>query len=226
MSSVEAAARISVQTLLASAKSLVIGLEQIEEEIRVLKKTGVPSGDRFIFVMKPFLQEARRNVDALKNMASALELELRSLFLYYGESAEIAEGMKAEDFFGMISSFSTSLQKSTLEVYKAQEKQEAVAPKVIVSETPAPVVKEDTVEVKLVQTPTTNGLAPPLQGDGALTPTARSYGRAGGNTIQRGDFDQAIRGMMDGTQHRRRESHYRPLSRIFVDGSRQSRAIE
>ena len=41
-----------MQTLLASAKSLVSGLEQIEEEVRVLKKTGVPSGDRFIFVMK------------------------------------------------------------------------------------------------------------------------------------------------------------------------------
>lgn len=43
---------VSAQTLLASAKSLVTGLEQIEDEVRVLKKTGVPSGDRFIFVMK------------------------------------------------------------------------------------------------------------------------------------------------------------------------------
>ena len=45
-------------------------------------------------------------------MASALDSELRSLFLYYGESTETAEGMKAEDFFGMILSFSTSLQVS------------------------------------------------------------------------------------------------------------------
>lgn len=45
-------------------------------------------------------------------MASALESELRLLFLYYGESTETAEGMKAEDFFGMILSFSTSLQVS------------------------------------------------------------------------------------------------------------------
>lgn len=45
-------------------------------------------------------------------MASALEPELRSLFLYYGESTETAEGMKAEDFFGMLLSFSTSLQVS------------------------------------------------------------------------------------------------------------------
>jgi len=173
-------------------------------------------------------------------MASALESELRSLFSYYGESTETAEGVKAEDFFGMILSFATSLQvstgraealdfiltpqqKSALEVYKAQEKQEAAAPKLIVLETPTPTVKEDTVEP--VQTPTTNGLMPPPQGDGALTPTARSHGRAGGNTIQRGDFDQAIRGIRDGTQRRRRENH-RPLSRIFVDGSRQSRAIE
>jgi len=108
-------------------------------------------------------------------------------------------------------------------VYKAQERQEAAAPKVVVSETLVPTVKEDTV--KPVQTPTTNALAPPPQGDETLTPAARSYGRAGGNTIQRGDFDQAIRVMLDGTQRRRHENH-RPLSRIFVDGSRQSRAIE
>jgi len=56
----------------------------------------VPSGDRFIFVMKPFLQDARRNVEAINSMAAALESELRLLFLYYGESTE---EMKAEDFF-------------------------------------------------------------------------------------------------------------------------------
>lgn len=117
------------------------------------------------------------------------------------------------------------LQKSALEVHKTQEKQETAVPKVIVSETP-PVVKEDTIKFKPVQTPTTQGLAPPPQGDGALPLPASSYGRTGGNAIQRGDFDQAIRGMMDGTQRRRRENHHRPLSRIFVDGSRQSRAIE
>lgn len=174
-------------------------------------------------------------------MASALEVELRSLFLYYGESTDTAEGIKAEDFFGMILSFSTSLQvranqkgvldliltprkKSALEVYKTQERQEVAAPKMIVSEAPAQVVEEG--EIKPVQPPTTNGLAPPPRGDGTATPTARSYGRAGGNTIQRGEFDQAIRGMLDGTQRRRRENNHRPLSRIFVDGSRQSRAIE
>jgi len=45
-------------------------------------------------------------------MASALESELRSLLLYYGESAETAEVVRAEDFFGMILSFATSLQVS------------------------------------------------------------------------------------------------------------------
>ena len=62
---------------------------------------------------QPFLQDARRNVNALNNMATALESELRSLFVYYGESTETAEGMKAEDFFRMILSFATSLQVST-----------------------------------------------------------------------------------------------------------------
>lgn len=111
-------------------------------------------------------------------------------------------------------------------MYKAQGKQRAAAPKVIVSEASAPTINEDSVKFKPSQPQTTNGLAPPPYGDGALMPAARSYGRASGNTIQRGDFDQAIRGMIDGTQRRRRENQNRPLSRIFVDGSRQSRAIE
>lgn len=49
-------------------------------------------------------------MEALKNMASALESEIRSLFMYYGEATDSTEGPKPEDFFGMVLSFSSSLQ--------------------------------------------------------------------------------------------------------------------
>jgi len=57
----EAAARISVQTLMNSVNSLVAGMNQIKEEIRVLRKMRIsPTNDKFIEVMEvsePFLSE-------------------------------------------------------------------------------------------------------------------------------------------------------------------------
>lgn len=54
--------------------------------------------------------EVESSVDALKNMSSALENELRSLLLYYGENPDSPDAPKPEDFFGLIASFSSSLQ--------------------------------------------------------------------------------------------------------------------
>lgn len=49
----EAAARISVQTLMNSVNSLVAGMNQIREEIRVLRKMRIsPPNDKFIEVME------------------------------------------------------------------------------------------------------------------------------------------------------------------------------
>jgi diaphanous 1 len=43
-------------------------------------------------------------------MSSALENELRSLLFYYGENPDSPDAPKPEDFFGLIASFSSSLQ--------------------------------------------------------------------------------------------------------------------
>jgi len=51
-----------------------------------------------------------KGVDALKNMTAAVETDLRALFSYYGEDFDSHEGPKPDDFFGMICSFSSSLQ--------------------------------------------------------------------------------------------------------------------
>lgn len=43
-------------------------------------------------------------------MGSAMDEDLRGLLTYYGETPDSPEAPKPEDFFGMILSFSSSLQ--------------------------------------------------------------------------------------------------------------------
>jgi hypothetical protein len=62
--------------------------------------------------LQSFIGEAEKNIDALKSMASALESEIQNLLAYYGEAVDTTEALKPEDFFGMILSFSASLQVS------------------------------------------------------------------------------------------------------------------
>jgi diaphanous 1 len=46
----------------------------------------------------------------LKKMSIAVEGELRSLLIYYGEQPDSPDAPKPEDLFGLISSFASSLQ--------------------------------------------------------------------------------------------------------------------
>lgn len=61
---------------------------------------------------QPFLGQISERVDALKQLAQTVENDLRSLYAYFGESFDTPESPKPEDFFGMICSFSLSLQVS------------------------------------------------------------------------------------------------------------------
>jgi diaphanous 1 len=56
------------------------------------------------------VQDVKDNITSLKKAGTTLEAELRSLLAYYGENADSTEAMKPEDFFGLIMSFSSSLQ--------------------------------------------------------------------------------------------------------------------
>ena len=49
-------------------------------------------------------------VEALKNMGSTVEADLRSLLAFYGEDPDAPEAPKPEDFFNLILTFSSSLQ--------------------------------------------------------------------------------------------------------------------
>ena len=61
---------------------------------------------------QPFLSQVSERVDALKQLGQTVENDLRSLYAYFGEAFDTSESPKPEDFFGMICSFSLSLQVS------------------------------------------------------------------------------------------------------------------
>ena len=121
---------MSVQTVTQSINALAAGLNQVKEETSQLKQIhSLSANDKFVHVMqvgRPFLNmetvdmvmlqtfvdEVSPSVEALKNMSVAVEEELRSLLLYFGEQPESPDTCKPEDFFALIQSFSSSLQVS------------------------------------------------------------------------------------------------------------------
>ncbi|KAI8600503.1 hypothetical protein EDD21DRAFT_376993 [Dissophora ornata] len=109
----EAAARISMQTLMNSVNSLVAGMNQIREEIRVLRRIRIsPPNDHFIDIMERFADANEEGIQNVVLLGQGLEQDLRQLLIFYGEDAT---NTKPEDFFGMLVSFSTQLQKSQME---------------------------------------------------------------------------------------------------------------
>ncbi|KAG0234469.1 hypothetical protein BGW41_001142 [Actinomortierella wolfii] len=109
----EAAARVSLQSLLATIQSLANGMKAVQEEVKTLR--GVPTvlpNDRFIEVMEDFVTSNEQRVTMLSEAGQSLDQDLRKLLAYYGEDSA---NTKPEDFFGMLVSFSTMLQKSQAE---------------------------------------------------------------------------------------------------------------
>ena len=170
-------------------------------------------------------------VDSLKNMATSLDNELRSLLAFYGEQPDSPEAPKPEDFFGLVLSFSSALQKAALEVHDAAPPPEAPSPKITVDEAAASPTSEEGVRLSLLSMliyqltlwQTVKGKSKEdRKGNTTLRPNPSSQSRATGRSIGRGDLDQAIRSMRTG-RRREREPPSRPLSKIFVDGARTSR---
>lgn len=108
---------------------LVSGFEQVKEEVRSVK----PATDRDHFVkvmqasilpysasinltdtlfIQPFVAEFHPSIEALRKMGEALDADLRTLLMYYGEVAEGPDARRPEDFFGLVLSFSSALQVS------------------------------------------------------------------------------------------------------------------
>ena len=168
-------------------------------------------------------------IESLRKMGLSLDGELRSLLAFFGESPESPDAPKPEEFFGLILSFSSALQKAALEVHDAMAKSEPPSPKIMVEETAASPTAEEGVRMPslfycaiLTWSQTVKGKD--KDGD-TLRPQTKSQSRATGLSVGRGDLDQAIRSMRTG-RRRDRNLASRPLSKIFVDGARTSRIYD
>ncbi|KAJ3780841.1 hypothetical protein GGU10DRAFT_132917 [Lentinula aff. detonsa] len=165
------------------------------------KLPNLPPNDKFVSIMQPFILQANPSVEALKTMAVTVDTGLRSLLAYFGENPDSPEAPKSEDFFGLILSFSSSLQKCSLEVHEYQRKLELTLPQ-----------PEITVALEKEASEPTIKLQSPAA---LLAPGSQS---SMGKSVGRGDLDQAIRSMRDG-KRRARPAATRTLSKIFLDGA-------
>lgn len=207
----ESAARVSVQTVIASANSIYAGLEQLKNEIIVQRKSSTP-GDKFVQVMEPFVKLVGGTVVQLKEDAASVDMELKSLLAYYGEVPDGNEGLKPEDFFGLVMSFSSALQKASVEVHAAE-------PRKLVSIQP----ETSTVdEVDEEEPQESNTLKKKPSAQQLLAPPGMPASISSRKTIGRGDLDEAIRSIRVGQRPRARGPN-RPLSKIFLDGSSPGR---
>jgi len=155
--------------------------------------------------MEPFILKERVTINAVSKLGSVLEADLKNLLEYYGETPDSPDSPKPEDFFAMILSFSSSLQKAALEVHDTEERVQASN---VLTVTPLE-TKQPKLELTLEVSHDAQMLAPPS-----------SQGRATGTTkaIGHGALDLTIRSMRDGKRRARPER--RPLSKIFLDGGR------
>ncbi|EMD40584.1 hypothetical protein CERSUDRAFT_102967 [Gelatoporia subvermispora B] len=210
MPHLEAAARVSPQTLIGCVQSLVAGLKQVRDEIQEVHRLHPSPEDRFVSVMQPFVSRVSSSVEALQNMAASLDRELRYMLQFYGENPDIPEAPKPEDFFGLVQTFSLALQKAALEVHDSASGHEA---KIQVSKETSTSLSEATT-IKQGNDPSRANLQVPPS----------SWSRAGDPSVGRGDFDDVIRGLRTGKRRARVQN--RPLSKIFIDGNRASRAFD
>lgn len=194
MPSVESAARISFPTLQQNVQSLLTSLDKVKEEISLLKQIRTPSdNDQFVTIMQPFTLEVAQRVDALNNMAVLVETDLRALFSYYGEDLNSPEGPKPDDFFGMICSFSSSLQKAALEIHDRQKKVPALA------------------QGKVSQSSSEEARHDPSH-DLPIPSTEHSA------SIGRGNLEEAMRSLREGRKRCRPPRSITGANKIFLDG--------
>jgi diaphanous 1 len=169
--------------------------------------------------MEPFIAQARPTVDNLKISGQALDSELKSLMAYYGESTEGSDATKPEEFFGVIMSFSSALQKAAVEMHDVEAKRAAAtaaSPTIIVPPTPTEPEEKQHDALLNGRSPARPDIINGAPSAQLLQPSASQDRTSGRSTVGRGDLDQAIRSIRDG-QRRARPS--RPLSRMFLDGA-------
>ncbi|KAK9722183.1 hypothetical protein K7432_002855 [Basidiobolus ranarum] len=117
---VEAAARVSVPSVVSTIEVLETGLQQVQKEVEVLTKSKISdSNDKFVPVMTEFIRSAEATVKTISEMRLKLEKDLNHMLTYFGEDPSTT---KPEDFFSTIVSFSSALQKAHKENDEQRQK--------------------------------------------------------------------------------------------------------
>ncbi|KIY49480.1 hypothetical protein FISHEDRAFT_65448 [Fistulina hepatica ATCC 64428] len=214
--SLEAAARMSVQSLSQSVQQLVDGLAQVRNEItQVRSLKTVDPRDRFLIVMQPFVLQIEPKITALKNMAESVDKQLKSMATYFGETLDSPDGPKAEELFSIFTTFSSSLQKCALEVHDAQEKAAASTAGTSVGD--AVSSEANARHPKEAVSVLVGDLGDPYLSSKMLSPPG-SQGYTSRRTVGRGDVDQAIRSMRDGKRRHRKERTH--VAQMFYTGNK------
>ncbi|PWN41049.1 hypothetical protein IE81DRAFT_315743 [Ceraceosorus guamensis] len=119
---VEAAARLSTQSIMASITALLGGHEQVRTEADVLQRIPIsPAGDRFLSATGVFLTTTTSQVRALRSAGDSIQNDLVRLVAYYGDDPAV---VKPEEFFGLVASFGQALMRAEVDVLEADRKAE------------------------------------------------------------------------------------------------------
>lgn len=199
--SVQAAARVSFQFVTQSVHSVVQSYRKAQEEVLFVKKlSNALPNDKLVEVMEPFLSEISERVKALEQLSDTVANSLRSLYAYYGEPYDTAESLKPEDFFSTICSFSLSLQKAAIDVHDSVTKPPISA---------LPSVSLAAAQEAKDKKPSPSEVVQKLP-CGVVQNAQR--------TIARGEVDEIIRTLREGTFNKRARNSLPQANMIFVDG--------
>lgn len=119
---VEAAARLSTQSIMQSITALITGYEAVQQEMATLQRIGISSqSDRFVDVTATFLRQSGPQIKALQLAGTTVQTSLTKLVSYFGEDPTQT---KPEDFFGLVSSFGQALMRAEEDTLQADRKAE------------------------------------------------------------------------------------------------------
>jgi len=181
--------------------------------------------------MQLFASKAQPAIAALGSMIDRLERDLRALLAYFGESP--TGEAKPEDLFGTVVSFAGALIVSVLDVgcmelqvFQPDARFLVVAQRAA-EEVEAAEARLQARAKELTQVaPAASYLSPVSRlsvGGSQLSATGGSTS-SGRRSVGRGGFDEAMRDLRSGVSTRRRapkeRTVQRPLSRMFLDGSK------
>ncbi|KAG0149853.1 hypothetical protein CROQUDRAFT_668962 [Cronartium quercuum f. sp. fusiforme G11] len=108
--------RLSFSDVMGSVKTLLGGMSQLKEEMKIAKSSRLSfHGDYFLVAMETFVAEAELTMKALQRTTDQIKDEIRIMVEYLGQDPK----SRAEDVFGALSTFKSDLERAVDEVLDA-----------------------------------------------------------------------------------------------------------